>query len=81
MEVLLYSKAVLRVEILRFDEQVVQEDKKLSKCSSIKLLNFIFVHFSEGNVFSSLSKPFFNPIKGKLFLLAVLFPFARPPSN
>ena len=34
--------------------------------SSIKVFNFIFVYFSEGNnEFSNLSIAFFNPTKGK----------------
>ena len=42
----------------------------------------LFLHFLKGNnTFSNLSKPFFNPIKGKGVFLAVLFAFARPPLN
>lgn len=42
--------------------------------SSIKVLNFIFVYFSEGdNAFSNLSISFFNPTKGKRSLSLSIF--------
>ena len=51
--------------------------------SSIKFINFIFVHFPEGNnVLRDLSEPFFNLIKGKQFLVfAILMTFAWLPLN
>ena len=48
----------------------------------IKFLNFVLFYFSKGNdVFSNLSKSFFNPIKVKRFFLPVLSAFARSLLN